>query len=74
MNEAEFDEKEQFFKYKKCLDDYDAQMNFIDYFFREIEKSKKGGLLVIDNIYALVNASFNYFKIESAYEKTRKQA
>jgi hypothetical protein len=34
MNEAEFDEKEQFFKYKKCLDDYDAQMNFIDYFFR----------------------------------------
>jgi len=38
-------------------------MDFLEDIFKEIQKSKKGGLIVIDNIYALVSSSFAYFRI-----------
>jgi adenylate kinase family enzyme len=62
------------FKYKKCLDDYPIQIDFLEDVFKEIQKSKKGGLIVIDNIYSLISSSFTHFKIYDSFERTRKQA
>jgi hypothetical protein len=62
------------FKYKKCLDDYSIQIDFIEDIFKQIQKSKRGGLIVIDNIYSLISSSFTHFRIDDSYEKTKKQA
>jgi hypothetical protein len=42
-------------------------MQFIEETMSQIRETDKGGLLIIDSIYTLINSCFEHFGIESDY-------
>lgn len=63
MNESEYEERENYFLYKKT-DDYEVSMLFIEEAMAQIRSSDNGGLLIIDSVYGLMNSCFEQHNIE----------
>lgn len=60
--------------YKKT-NEFMVGMQFVDEIMNQIKESGRGGLLIIDSIYGLMNSCFEHFNIEhDNLEKSRKQA